>query len=259
MRWYDWVRKMLVPGLALWAAWGFFSVDPVVAQLSNFSGFGSGLTGQSTSRTSSGGGGISAASGLGSISGQSISGQFMDLGNVNTASQMLGTTSNQGFVGADSSDISTVMSMLQGASGRTSTRGGTGGLTSFGLNARGLSGLMGNRNRSTNRGITSRTRTGRNQQDPIRSALKVGFDVPQLEFGSGGEAGTASVSAAKSFASAAARMPGAAVEINVQGRMAVLQGTVPSDRDRLLAERLALLEPGIERVENRLTVVAPSP
>lgn len=255
MRWCDWVRKTLLTGLALWAAWGFLFVDPVVAQLSgNFSGFGSGLTGQSTSRTSSSRGGISTTSQLGSMSGQ-----FMDLGNVNTAAQMLGTTGNQGFVGADRSDISNVMSMLQGATGRTSTRGGTGGLTSFGLNTRGLSGLTGSRNRTTNRGATSRTRTGGNQQDPIRSALKVGFDVPQLEFGSGGEAGAASVSAAKSFASAAARMPGAAVEITVQGRMAVLQGTVPSDRDRMLAERLALLEPGIERVENRLTVAAPSP
>lgn len=255
MRSYDWVRKTLLPGVALWAAWGVFSVDPVIAQIGgSFSGFGSGLTGQSTSRTSSSRGGLSTTSQLGSMSGQ-----FMDLGNVNTASQMLGTTSNQGFVGADSSDISAVMSLLQGATGRTSTRGGIGGLTSSGLNTRGLSGLTGSRNRTTNRGITSQSRMDRNQQDPIRSALKVGFDVPQLEFGSGGEPGAVGVSAAKSFASAATRMPGAAVEITVQGRMAVLQGTVPSDRDRLLAERLALLEPGIERVENRLTVVAPSP
>lgn len=254
MRWCDRVRRTLVPGLALAAAWVVLSAEFGLAQLSsNLSGFSSGLGGQSSSRSSSLGG-LSATSGVGSTSGQ-----FMDLGNVNTASQMLGTTSNQGFVGADSSDISNVMSMLQGTSGRTGTRSNTGGLSSFGLNTRGLSGLTGSRNRTTNRGLTSRSRSGRNQQDPIRSALKVGFDVPQLETGSGDQAATVSAAAAKSFASAASRMPGAAVEISVQGRTAVLQGTVPSDRDRLVAERLALLEPGIERVENRLTVAAPSP
>ncbi|NMC20195.1 MAG: BON domain-containing protein [Thermogutta sp.] len=183
----------------------------------------------------------------------------MNLGNVNTATQMLGTTSNQSFVGADSSDISNVMSMLQGTSGRTGTRSGTTGLSSFGLNSRGLSGLTGSRGSTSNRSITSRSRMGRNQQDPIRSALKVGFDVPQRESGGGGEPALAAVSAAKSFASAASRIPGATVEISVQGRTAVLQGTVPSDRERLVAERLALLEPGIERVENRLTVAPPPP
>lgn len=88
--------------------------------------------------------------------------------------------------------------------------------------------------------------------------MRIGFDVPQLEAGSG-EIEPVAVAAAKSFTSAVSRMPGTAVEITVQGRTAVLQGTVPSDRERLLAERLALLEPGIERVENRLTIAEPSP
>jgi len=255
MRLHEWVRRRLVLGLALAAACVLLSAEPGLAQLSgNLGGLGSNLSQQSSSRFSGGTGRMSTTSGL-----NTTSGQFMNLGNVNTASQMLGTTTNQGFVGADSSDISNVMSMLQGNTGRTGTQNRTGGISSFGLNTRGLGGLTGNRNRTTNRGLTSQSRMGRNQQDPIRSALRVGFDVPQLEAGSGGGVEPVAVAAAKSFTSAASRMPGAAVEISVQGRTAVLQGTVPSDRERLLAERLALLEPGIEQVENRLTVAAPSP
>ncbi len=250
MRLYQWVQGRLVPGLALGAVCVFLSAQSGFAQLSsNLGGLGSSLSPQSSSRFSGSTGRTSTTSGLGTTSGQ-----FMNLGNVNTASQMLGTTTNQGFVGADSSDISNVMSMLQGNTGRTGTRSSTGGLSSLGLNTRGLSGLSGNRNRT----MASRARTGRNQQDPIRSALRIGFDVPPLDAGSG-EIEPVTVAAAKSFTSAASRMQGAAVEISVQGRTAVLQGTVPSDRERLLAERLALLEPGIERVENRLTVAAPSP
>lgn len=249
MRLYEWVQSRLVSGAALGAVCVFLSAEPGFAQLSsNLGGLSSNLSTQSSSRFSGSSGRTSTTPGL-----NTTSGQFMNLGNVNTASQMLGSTTNQGFVGADSSDISNVMSLLQGNTGRTGTRTSTGGISSFGLNTRGLSGLSGNRNRT----MTSRARTGRNQQDPIRSALRIGFDVPQLEAGSG-EIEPAAV-AAKSFTSAVSRMPGAAVEISVQGRTAVLQGTVPSDRERLLAERLALLEPGIERVENRLTVAVPAP
>ncbi len=222
---------------------------------SNVSGFGSGLTSSGSSRFSSGSG-TGLSSGTSGLS--TSSGQFMDLGNVNTAAQMLGTTNNQSFVGADSSDISNVMSMLQGNTARGTSRTGTTGISSFGNSSRGLGGLTGSRSRTSNRNLTGRSRVGRNQQDPIRIALRVGFEVPQRAIEAGTGASAVTVSATRSFTSAASRIAGAAVEISIQGRTAVLRGTVPSAGDRLVAERLALLEPGIERVENQLTVAAPT-
>jgi len=47
------------------------------------------------------------------------------------------------------------------------------------------------------------------------------------------------------------------VEIRLEGRMAVLRGSVATDHDRALAEQLALLKPGISFVRNELSTTAP--
>ncbi len=44
------------------------------------------------------------------------------------------------------------------------------------------------------------------------------------------------------------------IEVLVEGRAATLRGEVASERDRLLAERLILFEPGIDSVRNELKV-----
>ena len=38
------------------------------------------------------------------------------------------------------------------------------------------------------------------------------------------------------------------------GRTAILRGTVATDEDRRLAEQLVLLEPGVAKVQNEITV-----
>jgi hypothetical protein len=48
------------------------------------------------------------------------------------------------------------------------------------------------------------------------------------------------------------------IEVSLTGRTATLRGRVASERDRSLAERLVLFEPGISKVENDL-VVGPPP
>jgi osmotically-inducible protein OsmY len=48
------------------------------------------------------------------------------------------------------------------------------------------------------------------------------------------------------------------IEVSVAGRLAILQGVVGAERDRQLAERLALLEPGIAEVRNELRVRSPA-
>jgi hypothetical protein len=46
-------------------------------------------------------------------------------------------------------------------------------------------------------------------------------------------------------------------EVLIEGRTATLRGVVASDAERILAERLARLEPGVSRVRNELRVEAP--
>lgn len=50
-----------------------------------------------------------------------------------------------------------------------------------------------------------------------------------------------------------------AVEVAVEKGTAILRGAVATEHDRVLAERIARLEPGVRRVENQLTVAESSP
>jgi osmotically-inducible protein OsmY len=43
------------------------------------------------------------------------------------------------------------------------------------------------------------------------------------------------------------------IEVTLQGRTAVLRGGVATPHNRDLAARLALLEPGVDQVQNELT------
>lgn len=49
----------------------------------------------------------------------------------------------------------------------------------------------------------------------------------------------------------------AQIEVVANGRTVTLRGQVRSDRERQLAARIAKLEPGVDRVENQLSVIAP--
>ncbi len=44
------------------------------------------------------------------------------------------------------------------------------------------------------------------------------------------------------------------IEVQMSGRIAILRGSVASDRARVLAARLVLLEPGVDQVDNQLQV-----
>ena len=46
------------------------------------------------------------------------------------------------------------------------------------------------------------------------------------------------------------------LEIQLEGRTAVLRGSVATDHDRALAEQLALLKPGISFVRNEISTTA---
>ena len=48
------------------------------------------------------------------------------------------------------------------------------------------------------------------------------------------------------------------MEVTIEGGTAILRGVVATDHDRVLAERVAKLEPGVRRVENLLTLAPAS-
>jgi hypothetical protein len=47
------------------------------------------------------------------------------------------------------------------------------------------------------------------------------------------------------------------IRVSMAGRMVILEGTVPTPRERRLAEALVRLEPGVAAVQNRLVVASP--
>ena len=49
------------------------------------------------------------------------------------------------------------------------------------------------------------------------------------------------------------------VNVQIEGKTAVLRGTVASDHDRALAQQLAMLEPGVSQVKNELQVAGSAP
>jgi len=224
---------------------------------------GSSLTPGTSTRIS---GSSRTGTGLGTSSSIPItSGQFMNIQSVNMAEQLFGSSNT--FVGAEASEAINPLS-VQGTgtsrSGMTSGLTSRGSLSTLGRSTLGTS-LLGGRsllgsNRST---LGSRTSSrfgtagrGRTQRDIIPSALRVGFSAPQPAAQTVSQELTALVSRVISQRSANGTPPN--IQVAVEGRTAILKGTVPSANDRLVLERLLLLEPGIDKVQNELVVGGPT-
>jgi hypothetical protein len=157
-----------------------------------------------------------------------------------------GSQGNGAFVGASTSNISNFFSRQSGNTQPRQT-----GLANIG-NLLNLS-----RQNTFNQQQTQRNaQRGRQQaQSPtlVRVPIRVGFQPPPIT-------GTQFTTA---FSERLAKMPGllssGRIEVSLEGRTAVLRGTVPSDSDRQLAERLAYLEPEVAQVRNELIVGTPPP
>jgi hypothetical protein len=96
----------------------------------------------------------------------------------------------------------------------------------------------------------SRRRWREQNQTPsaVRVRLEPAFDLPTAP-----SSETTALNEARLNQTVAERVSRTArVEIN--GRTAILQGSVDTDRERALLERLVRLEPGVSEVQNRLTV-----
>ncbi len=177
-------------------------------------------------------------------------GQFSDISEVNTAGDMLGSSNSGGFVGADSSDTQNARSMTNG-SGSSANRLGSSSrsnLSSFGRSGFGTS----SRSSRGSSYSSSRSRYGRNSGELIRSVLRVGFSAePQAT------ATTTATNVLQVTPLSRIRQV-EPITVRLEGDTAVLTGRVPTGHDRLLAERLVLLEPGIRAVRNEILVVEAS-
>jgi hypothetical protein len=122
------------------------------------------------------------------------------------------------------------------------------------------------RTRSSNRSTTSRaaspyssyssSRYGRTSSrygssgNEISAAIRLGF---QVSLPATAEVSSALASRLADPARIATRSP---IEVSMTGRTAILRGAVATEHDRVIAGLLARLEPGIDRVDNQLTVAA---
>jgi len=134
--------------------------------------------------------------------------------------------------------------------------GGMGQLNSFGRGGMGNMmgmGMMGGYGRNMYGGAGQQA--GRTQQRRIRTHIRLGFSEPGIA------PTVANNRVSKVFDRVLQRedFGGGQVNVAMDGTVAVLTGTVPTDHARDLLERLALLEPGISAVQNELTVSPDEP
>lgn len=154
------------------------------------------------------------------------------------------------FVGADSSDVSNFRSM--------SALGGLGmgnmGMGSMGMMGLGGMGMMG-RGGFGMGGMGMGGRGGMGQMgannDPrsqLRIPMRIGFARPAMDYSK----------VASTIQNRLTKIPTLAqannVNVALNEGLVTLSGTVRSERDRLIIERLMKLEPGVRTVQNDLTV-----
>jgi len=207
------------------------------------------------------GGGQTAAAGAGagnSLSGSSMANSISSMNaNRGMSAQNLrgfgGANAFRSAIGADAVGQQSGMSGLGGLGGGMMGMGGMGGMGGLGgMGGMGRMGAFGNMF-----GNQFGMNQGMNQgggASKLRIPTKIGFAAPT----------TPAVTTARSqrFATRIPKIPSfkgvSGLSVQMAGETAVIRGTVQSEEQKELVERLAKLEPGISEVQNELEVVAPA-
>lgn len=142
------------------------------------------------------------------------------------------------FVGGVQDDMSTGNSMYSGGAFSPTMSGG--GYPNSRQNA--------NRNQQGQQGGTG---NAGQTATSIRTVFSTAFDRPQPT------SEKFSTSLTRRLAQTSASQP--RVQVELQGRTAILRGVVASEHDRSLMEQLIRLEPGIDGVNNEIVVGTPTP
>lgn len=187
-------------------------------------GAGTGRTGQAVAGATTQG----SASPLGTTSGQlSPSARFVR-----------GARQPGEFVGAGSEDLAGFIGAVQ--AGATQT--GRAAVATLGSQARGT------RTSTQGRSTTGRSTSGRAAATELRTPVQMDFEFPARSTATA----AAAIQTRLNQILAAETLP--AIRVELSGETARLSGMVATARERQLAERLVLLEPGIWEVSNELIV-----
>ncbi|MCC7086301.1 MAG: BON domain-containing protein [Pirellulales bacterium] len=212
------------------------SLSPGLGQSSNYGMFGSRTLGGgfNPAQSSFGGGGAGALGG-GMPAGLGLQNQ-QAAGSITGNERFLRQNQRPGqFVGNDSAQAQSfvgAMSQLMG------NRNGFGNQNNFGQGQ--------NRNRQ------NQNRNGRNRQE--RSPIQ---RVYVADFGSAGPVSPAIASRLSKQLSESHKLTGGPIQAALQGQTVILQGVVASNHERDLAAQMAMLEPGVAKVQNDLQVLPP--
>lgn len=187
-----------------------------------------------------GGGGIG-TSGLGmSPAGGGNSGLLGQAGQLGQNSYARGRAGQ--FVGADRNDA--------GAANPFSQAGamGMGGANQFASAA--MFSQLQQRMRQQQQTLNQGQRGGQNG----RSQLRIPMRLPPAERGVSGMGAVATAQLSRRLTKLPALTTRGPIEVLTQGQTVILRGQVATDSDRVLAEEIALLEPGVSVVRNELSV-----
>ncbi len=182
-------------------------------------------------------GGTGGATGAHTVSGSSLANSISSI----NASRGMDASSLRGFGGADA---------FRSAIG-ADTIGTAVGLNTMNMNrammGMGMMGRMGGMNQF---GMMNQQQNQRGRQQ-LRVPMRIGFTSAPAQMSA----------RSKQFATRVPKLPALKtvrdLTVEMDGETAILRGTVDSEDQRLLVERMAKLEPGISEVQNELQVVPP--
>ena len=235
-----------------------FASMPLVAQTRvGGTGGSGGASGMSSGGLSSGGSGFAnrnvrgggSLGGGGSNQSASLSGGLLAQRGLEFGGGGVDRSQETGFFGAQQQSGS-----LFGGQGGQGGLGGAGGLGGV---MQGLNNLFSGGNRGANGG--NRSANGRNNQSrqmTYRPQRTVAFDTPRVTPQASAESINKFYKTTGTRTRGVRLASGGEVTAENQNGILVLSGRVSSAHDKALAERIALLEPGVTKVQNRLTVAA---
>lgn len=186
----------------------------------------------------------------------SFGGQSNPLANLGNADSMLSNRNQQqsAFVGRSSEDMqrfigAAAAAQQQGMGRNQGTNfGGQFGLGQQGRGQQGRGQGQFGQNGQFGEFVDNQAADQLQTQRRFRTKLALGFTPPQQRVA------TVTTSSATRLTKSLQRSVGPSVDVQLADSVVVLTGTVPTTAEKMLAEQLALLEPGVAQVRNELEV-----
>ena len=189
--------------------------------------------------------GLGQTGGMGQAGGLGQTGGINQLGSPNIANAfgsggILGSNTNSAFGGLANTAL--LSRSLNGGAGGMGAMGGMGGM-GMGMGG-GRGGMQGGRG-----GFNSMNQNQNSSKPQVRATVKLGFDYKA----------PSSTASSQLVNSRLGRIPSTllkGISVEMSGRTAVIRGNVATLAEAKIVERFLSLEPGIDGVENQLTIAS---